>query len=131
MIVSPRLAVLYVSDQSRTLEFLTGTLGFELAADVPQGEGRRWVEVRPPGAQTCVALAAVEPEILEALEARAGRMTHGWFDCDDVDATCRDLRARGVEIVVAPQATPWREGGRWAQIRGHDGNLYGLTQRGH
>lgn len=130
MIICPRLAVLYVSDQSRTLEFLTGTLGFELTADIPYGDGRRWIEVRPPGAQTHVALAAVEPDVLEVLRARAGRMTHGWFDCDDLDATCADLRARGVEITAEPQAASWREGSRWAQIRGHDGNLYGLTERG-
>lgn len=130
MIVNPRLAVLYVGDQSRTKEFLVGTLGFEPVVDVPRGDGGRWVEVRPPGAQTCVALAAVGPDVLAALHARAGRMAIGWFDCDDLDATCAELRARGVEFVVEPQATPWREGGRWAQIRGHDGNLYGLTERG-
>ncbi|MEK8144939.1 VOC family protein [Streptomyces sp. M10(2022)] len=121
--------MLYVSDQSRTLEFLTGTLGFELTADVPYGDDGRWVEVRPPGAQTCVALAAVPSAVVETLRARAGRMTHGWFDCDDLDATCADLRKRGVEIIVEPQVTPWREGSRWAQIVGHDGNLYGLTER--
>ncbi|MES9535755.1 MULTISPECIES: VOC family protein [unclassified Actinomadura] len=129
MITHPRLSVLYVTDQKSTLEFLTETLGFELAADVPYGDGRRWVEVRPPGAQTHVALAAVEPAVLAALRERTGRMTHGWFDCDDLDATCADLRARGVDITVAPQAASWREGARWAQIRGHDGNLYGLTER--
>jgi catechol 2,3-dioxygenase-like lactoylglutathione lyase family enzyme len=128
MISNPRLSVLYVSDQARTLEFLTGALGFEVAADVPYGEGRRWVEVRSPGAQTCVALAAVEPALLEALQQQAGRMTHGWFDCDDLDATCADLRSRGVRIVVEPQPTPWRAGSRWAQVLGHDGILYGLTE---
>lgn len=130
MITNPRLAVLYVADQDRTLEFLTGTLGFELVTDVPYGDGRRWVEVRPPGAQTCVVLAALDPDLLERLHAQAGRMAIGWFDCDDLDATCADLRARGVEIVVEPQAASWREGARWAQIAGHDGNLYGLTERG-
>jgi len=130
MIINPRLAVLYVSDQDKTLEFLTEVLGFELAADAPYGDGGRWVEVRPPGAQTCVVIAALEPDVLETLRARAGRMTHGWFDCDDLDTTCADLRARDVEIVVEPQATTWREGSRWAQILGHDGNLYGLTERG-
>jgi catechol 2,3-dioxygenase-like lactoylglutathione lyase family enzyme len=129
MITNPRLAVLYVRDQNRTRDFLTETLGFELVTDVPHGDGGRWVEVRAPGARTCVALAAVEPAVLEALRARAGRMTHGWFDCDDLDETCADLRVRGVTIVVEPQATPWREGGRWAQIADHDGNLYGLTER--
>jgi catechol 2,3-dioxygenase-like lactoylglutathione lyase family enzyme len=131
MIVNPRLAVLYVSDQRRTLEFLTGTLGFDVVADTPYGDGRRWVEVRPPGAQTCVAIAAVEPAVLETLQERAGRMTHGWFDCDDLDVTCDELRKQDVEVIVEPQATPWREGGRWAQIRGHDGHVYGLTERGH
>jgi uncharacterized glyoxalase superfamily protein PhnB len=130
MIICPRLAVLYVSDQSRALEFLTGTLGFELTADIPYGDNQRWIEVRPPGAQTHVALAAVEPAVLEALRARAGRMAHGWFDCDDLDATCADLRARGVEIIAEPQATSWRKGSRWAQISGPDGNIYGLTERG-
>ncbi len=129
MITNPRLAVLYVADQNRTLEFLTETLGFELTADVPYGDGRRWVEVSPPGARTHVAIAGVEPATLQVLRERAGRMTHGWFDCDDLDATCADLRARNVEIVVEPEAAPWRENSRWAQIRGHDGNLYGLTER--
>jgi len=129
MIINPRLAVLYVGDQSRTLEFMTGELGFELSADLPYGDGGRWVEVRPPGAQTHVALAAAGPDLLSALRARAGRMAHGWFDCDDLDATCADLRARGVQITVSPQATAWRDGGRWAQIRGADGDLHGLTER--
>jgi catechol 2,3-dioxygenase-like lactoylglutathione lyase family enzyme len=128
MITNPRLAVIYVTDQTKTLEFLTEKLGFEVTADVPYGDGQRWVEVSAPGAQTHVALAAVEPDLLEALRARAGRMTHGWFDCDDLDATCAALRARGVEITVEPEAASWREGSRWAQIRGHDGNLYGLTE---
>ncbi|GAA5042570.1 catechol 2,3-dioxygenase-like lactoylglutathione lyase family enzyme [Thermocatellispora tengchongensis] len=130
MITNPRLAVLYVKDQSATVDFLTGTLGFELAADVPHAGGRRWVEVRPPGAQTRVVIAAIEPAVLDAVHEQAGRMAHGWFDCDDLDATCADLRAKGVEFTVEPQAAPWREGARWAQIRGHDGNVYGLTQRG-
>ncbi|MFI0421308.1 VOC family protein [Spongiactinospora sp. 9N601] len=128
MITNPRLAVLYVTDQTASVDFLTGILGCELVADTLDAEGRRWVEVRLPGARTCVALAAVEPEVMEVLEARAGRMTHGWFDCDDLDATSADLRGKGVEITVEPQAAPWREGARWAQIRGHDGRLYGLTE---
>lgn len=130
MIVHTRLAVLWVSDLSRTLDFLTGVLGFEPITDVPYGDGRRWVEVRPPGAETCVALAAVEPELLEVLQERAGRMAHGWFDCDDLDQTVAELRLKGVEFTVEPENAAWREGSRWAQIRGHDGHLYGLTERG-
>ncbi|GAA0403721.1 hypothetical protein GCM10010357_25940 [Streptomyces luteireticuli] len=131
LITNPRLSILYVSDRDRTLDFLTKILDFELMADVPLNDGGRWVEVRPKGSQTCVVLAAVEPDVLARLRSTVGRMTHGWFDCDDLDATVGDLRARGVTIVVEPQVAPWRENARWAQIAGDDGNLYGLTERGH
>jgi catechol 2,3-dioxygenase-like lactoylglutathione lyase family enzyme len=129
MISNPRLAVLYVTDQDRTLHFLVNALGFEPVTDVPYGDGKRWVEVRIPGSETAVALAAVEPGIRAALEAGAGRMAHGWFDCDDLDATCARLREHGVTFTVEPQAAQWREGSRWAQITGSDGHLYGLTER--
>ncbi|TLS43779.1 hypothetical protein FE633_23560 [Streptomyces montanus] len=130
MITNSRLALLCVPDQERAAKFLTGALGCELVVDVPVGDGRRWVEVRPPGARTCLVLAAVDKNVLEALHAQAGRMAHGWFDCDDLDATCADLRAKGVRIVVEPEPARWREGSRWAQIADPDGNLYGLTERG-
>ncbi|MFI0939342.1 VOC family protein [Streptomyces sp. NPDC021020] len=129
MIINPRLAVLYAADQERTVEFLTRTLGFEIIVDVPHGGGNRWVELGVPGSVTSVAVAAVGPEIRAALESAAGRMVHGWFDCDDLDATCSRLEEQGVTFTVAPQPTPWREGGRWAQIAGSDGHLYGLTER--
>ena len=35
-----------VSDQDR-VEFYTGKLGFTVSADVPFGNGERWVEVAP------------------------------------------------------------------------------------
>ena len=40
-----------VSDQDRAIAFYVEKLGFELRADVPFGDGDRWVEVAPPGAQ--------------------------------------------------------------------------------
>jgi predicted enzyme related to lactoylglutathione lyase len=130
MITNPRLAVLYVCDLRRTLHFLTTVMGLTVAVDTPHGDAQRWVEVRAPEAQTSVALAEVDPAVLRALRATTGRMSHGWFDCDDIEATCAQLRNRGAEIVVAPRATPWRPGGRWAQIADPDGNLYGLTEIG-
>lgn len=38
-----------LSDQDRAINFYIAMLGFRLAADVPFGEGDRWVEVTPPG----------------------------------------------------------------------------------
>jgi catechol 2,3-dioxygenase-like lactoylglutathione lyase family enzyme len=127
VITNPRLATLYVPDQARTREFLTGVAGFELVVDAVTPEGR-WVELRPPGAQTCVVLAAAGPELLAALRARVGRMADAWFDCADLDASWAELRRRGVEFLVPPRPAPWRPTTRWAQFDGPDGMRYGLTE---
>jgi catechol 2,3-dioxygenase-like lactoylglutathione lyase family enzyme len=46
-----------VSDQSRSLDFYVGKLGFEKRLDAPFGEGR-WLEVAPEGATTSIALVS-------------------------------------------------------------------------
>ncbi len=44
-----------VSDQSRSLDFYVGKLGFHKRLDAPFGDGR-WLEVAPEGATTSIAL---------------------------------------------------------------------------
>ena len=56
MINRVQIVGVYVSDQDRALAFFTETLGFELVADNPFGDGQRWLQVRPPGAETSLAL---------------------------------------------------------------------------
>ena len=41
-----------VSDQERAIAFYVDALGLEERADVPFGDGNRWIEVAPPGAET-------------------------------------------------------------------------------
>lgn len=132
MITNARFAVQYVSDQQDAVEFFTTTLGFELQADAPYGEGSRWIEVRPPGAETYLVLAAADPDVRRVIRERLGPMASVWFDCDDLDATFAALRGRGVPFPVEPQAAPWDPTGdtRWAQFADPDGNLYGLSERG-
>ena len=48
-----------VSDQDAGIAFYTSSLGFSLVADVPFGEGDRWVEVAPPGGGATIALVPV------------------------------------------------------------------------
>jgi catechol 2,3-dioxygenase-like lactoylglutathione lyase family enzyme len=45
-----------VSDQDRALDFYVEKLGFEKRTDAAYGDGDRWVEVAPPGAETTIAL---------------------------------------------------------------------------
>ena len=41
--------IIPVSDQDAAIAWYTEKLGFTVSADVPFGEGDRWVEVSPPG----------------------------------------------------------------------------------
>ena len=50
-----------VSDQERAIEFYVETLGFEKRTDVPFGNGYRWVEVAPAGADTTIAIVPPPP----------------------------------------------------------------------
>ena len=129
MITNPKFAVVHVADQQRALEFFSGPLGFEVRTDAPYGEGARWLEVCPPGAQTYLVLAAADAELAELIRQRRGPMSAVWFEADDVDATCAELAARGVVFPVEPQPAPWDPGGatRWAQFADPDGNLYGVS----
>ena len=80
-----------VTDQDRAIEFYVGTLGFEKRADIPYGNGDRWVEVAPPGATA--ALALVRPREGEP----AGVDTRIALETKDIDADHADLRSRGVD----------------------------------
>ena len=45
-----------VSDQDKAIAFYTDKLGFSLTADIPFGEGDRWVEVTPSKGGAAAAL---------------------------------------------------------------------------
>jgi catechol 2,3-dioxygenase-like lactoylglutathione lyase family enzyme len=47
-----------VADQERARRFYVEKLGFEVRRDVPMGDGRRWLQVAPPGGRVPVALVA-------------------------------------------------------------------------
>ena len=85
--------VIPVSDQDREIDFYVNTLGFEKRADVPFGNGYRWVEVAPPGAETTIALAP-PPEG----RPRGNRETGIGLNTEDIDALHAELKAAGVDI---------------------------------
>ena len=55
------LITIVVDNYDRAIEFFTGILGFDLVEDSPSltndGRPKRWVVVRPPGAETGILLA--------------------------------------------------------------------------
>lgn len=48
--------IIPVDDQDRALQFYTEALGLEKRVDGTFGDGNRWIEVAPPGADTPIAI---------------------------------------------------------------------------
>ena len=120
MITKARTVGVYVSDQDRALDFYVDKLGFEKRTDEPMGPEARWIEVAPAGAETVLVLFTPPGQ-----EDRIGTFSNVVFECDDIEATYRELRGRGVEFTEEPSEQPW---GMWAQFKDVDGNEFGLVQ---
>jgi catechol 2,3-dioxygenase-like lactoylglutathione lyase family enzyme len=85
--------VIPVSDQDRAIDFYVGTLGFDKRADVPFGDGYRWVEVAPAGTVTTIAIVPPPPgKPTGNVETGIGLHT------DDIDALHAALKSHGVDV---------------------------------
>jgi catechol 2,3-dioxygenase-like lactoylglutathione lyase family enzyme len=123
MIKQLDLVIVPVSDQDRARDFYTDKLGFELRGDQAYGEGNRWLEVAPPGAEAKVALIPpMGPD-----QAQPGMDMRTSFTTDDIDAEHARLREAGVDIEdimrMEPPVPPM------AFFRDLDGNRFLLLQR--
>lgn len=119
-----KLATVNVSDYERAIDFYVNTLGFTPTTDAPYGEGMRWIEVTPPGGTTSLVLHKPHPPH----GGQPGQTHNILFDTDDLEATCRELRARGVRITMEPHHDP--PAPPLAQIADPDGNTFIISQRG-
>jgi catechol 2,3-dioxygenase-like lactoylglutathione lyase family enzyme len=81
-----------VADQDAAIAFYTDKLGFSLTADVPFGEGERWVEVAPPGGGAAIALVPPQGDY------QPGRMTGIALESPDPRADHAELKAKGVDV---------------------------------
>lgn len=50
------------------------------------------------------------------------------LNTDDLVETCKELEAKGVEVVEQPAVAEW--GGWWARIKDSEGNVIGMSQEG-
>jgi predicted enzyme related to lactoylglutathione lyase len=116
MITHLKFASIPVSDQQRALEFYTQKLGFRVVTDQQMNEQQRWIELRIGNSQTRLVLFTPEGQ-----EDRIGSFFPGSLACDDVEATYRQLRQRGVEFVSEPKQEPW---GTFVIMKDPDGNQF-------
>jgi catechol 2,3-dioxygenase-like lactoylglutathione lyase family enzyme len=86
--------VVLVSDTDKAIDFYVEKLGFDMRVDVPMGNGYRWVEVGLPGGSTTLAIVPPPPDG----ESKPGGQTGVVIDTDDIDASHRELKSRGVDV---------------------------------
>jgi catechol 2,3-dioxygenase-like lactoylglutathione lyase family enzyme len=123
-----QLTAIIVDDYDDAITFFTQVLGFELAEDSPSctndGHPKRWVVVRPPGAQTGILLARADGEHQVAAigNQHAGRV--GFFlRVDDFDTSYQRMHAAGVRFLTKPRTEPY---GRVVVFRDIAGNHWDL-----
>lgn len=120
------LATLLVREYQPAIDFFVNVLQFDLAenseAIAHDGQLRRWVVVRPPGARTGLLLARAEGDEQRAAVGRQCGGRVGFFlRVDDFPAAYERIRASGVEIETPPRHEAYGdvavfkdcEGGSW------------------
>ncbi|KAB2858497.1 MAG: VOC family protein [Anaerolineae bacterium] len=123
---------IYVKDQNEALRFFTEKLGFEIRADVTNGDFR-WLSVGlkdQPDLQ--FGLLALKPggplneedvTVLTKL-VEEGKLGAGVWKTDDCRATYEHLKAKGVEFIIPPTDRPY--GMTEAVFKDNSGNVFVL-----
>ena len=124
------LVAIVVEEYDPAIEFFVDVVGFELVEDSPSvtndGRPKRWVVVRPPGAETGVLLARADGDDQSAVIGKqtAGRV--GFFlRVDDFESTYARMAAAGVEFVSLPRAEPYGRVVVFVDIAGNRWDLLG------
>ena len=122
------LVAIVVDDYDPAIGFFVDVLGFELIEDsaalTNDGRPKRWVVVRPPGAQTGILLARADGDRQTGVVGNqfAGRAAL-FLRVDDFDAAHQRMVTAGVEFVGTPRVEPY---GRVAVFRDIAGNRWDL-----
>ena len=124
------LVALVVHEYDPAIRFFVETLGFELVEDSPavatDGRPKRWVVVRPPGAETGLLLARADGDRQSEVvgNQHAGRV--GFFlRVDDFTACYERMVAAGVEFVRPPRIESYGRVAVFLDIAGNRWDLLG------
>jgi len=105
-----------VSDEKKAKEWYKEKLGFEIQDDM-----EHWVTVGPRGSQ--VAIHLCRGETLEP--GNTGIL----FYASDVEATCRELKGKGVQFSREFGKAEWDENMKYAMFKDPDGNEFWLMPK--
>jgi predicted enzyme related to lactoylglutathione lyase len=119
MIKAIKFASVPTRNQDAALEFYTKKLGFRVITDAPFDGTQRWIELGIPRADTRLVLFTAQGQ-----EQMIGGFMNISFMADDVEATAKEMKARGVEFVQEPTKADW---GTVAIFKDGDGNRFVLS----
>ena len=123
------LVAIVVDDYDPAIRFFVDALGFELVEDSPSltndGRAKRWVVVRPPGADTGILLARADPQQARVVgDQVAGRV--GFFlRVGDFTGAYRRMTAAGVRFVTTPRTEPYGQVAVFLDVAGNRWDLLG------
>lgn len=119
---------LVVRDYDEAIQFYTQQLGFQLLADTPLGDGKRWVLVAPPGGQGGSALLLAQADGAEQLRY-VGNQTGGrvflFLTTDDFWRDYHRMLAQGVQFQEMPREEVYATVAVFTDLYG---NLWDLLQ---
>ena len=108
------------------LAFYVGVMGFQLVDDIDMGGGKRWVLVKPAGAETAILLArAVGDDQQAAIGNQTGGRVGFFLHTDQFDLDHAAMVAKGVLFEETPRTEPY---GKVAVWRDPFGNRWDLLQ---
>ncbi len=120
------VVALLVPDYDAGLAFYADGLGFEVTSDEDQGNGKRWVTVRPPGGTTELLLArAVNDQQRAAIGNQTGGRVGFFLRTDDFTTTLATLQTAGATLHEAPRNEPYGQVVVWSDPFGNKWDLLG------
>ncbi|MCB2378113.1 VOC family protein [Hymenobacter sp. BT635] len=115
---------LLVRDYDEALAYYVGVLGFRLLEDTDLGQGKRWVRIAPPGAETGLLLAQAKGDVQEkAIGNQSGGRVFLFLHTPDFWADYARLKARGVQFLEEPRLESYGHVAVFADLYGNRWDL--------
>jgi catechol 2,3-dioxygenase-like lactoylglutathione lyase family enzyme len=120
------LVALVVRDYDEAIAFYTRALSFTLLEDTDLGDGKRWVRVAPPGAETALLLAqASDDEQARSIGHQTGGRVGFFLHTDDFWRDHAAMSEHGVRFLETPRVEGY---GTVAVFEDLYGNRWDLLQ---